>query len=300
MKAPGKTALITGATGFTGKHLTRRLLQAGWNVHVLLRQGSDLDGLQQFAGPCHCHYDPASGDLTAVLQQSRPDVVFHLASLFLSQHQSSDIGALIEANIGLGTRLAEAMTTVGACNLVNTGTSWQHYHGEDYSPVNLYAASKQAFECMLRYYQQARGLRVIGLKLFDTYGPADSRGKLIDLLLRHAADGRQLALSPGEQQLDLVYIADVVEAFLQAAEFVQRGEVQGNFAVSSGKLLSLRSVAAAVERATGKPLAIQWGGRPYRQREVMQPWNTGQPLPGWTPRVDLQEGLQKMLDNTKI
>ena len=63
MKAPGKTALISGATGFTGKHLTRRLLQAGWNVHVLLRQGSDLDGLQQFAGPCHCHYDPASGDL---------------------------------------------------------------------------------------------------------------------------------------------------------------------------------------------------------------------------------------------
>ena len=295
-----KVALVTGATGFVGRHLCRRLLAEGWAVHVLLRQGSDVDGLQQFAGVCQAHQDPVSGDLTAVLQRSRPDVVFHLASLFLSQHQSGDIGALLASNIGLGTRLAEAMTAVGVGGLVNTGTSWQHYNDEAFSPVNLYAASKQAFECMLRYYQEARGLRVVGLKLFDTYGPADSRGKLIELLLRHAAAGRELAMSPGGQLLDLVYISDVVEAYLQAAEYVRRGEQLGNYAVSSGAPLSLRAVAAAVEQAVGKPLAIQWGGRPYRQREVMQPWTGGQPLPGWTPRVTLAEGLQKILDHTKI
>ena len=61
------------------------------------------------------------------------------------------------------------------------------------------------------------------------------------------------------------------------------------------KRVTLRELVAIFERVTQAPLRIEWGGRPYRQREVMEPWGEGRPLPGWTPRVGLEEGLARTL-----
>ena len=67
------------------------------------------------------------------------------------------------------------MKEVGVKILVNTGTSWQHYENKDYSPVNLYAATKQSFEAILQYYVEVASLKAITLKLFETYGLDDPR-----------------------------------------------------------------------------------------------------------------------------
>lgn len=232
--------------------------------------------------------------LSAKLSELRPTVVFHLSSLFLSSHQAEDIKPLIEANLLFGTQLVDAMGRVGIRRMVNTGTSWQHYESRDYSPVNLYAATKQAFEEILQYYVEAHGMQIITLKLFDTYGPDDHRQKLFSLLKR-AAEGEPLDMSPGAQCIDLVHVGDVAEAFRIAAERLLDGQVSGHerYAVSSGNPMSLRDVVGLVESALKRKLPIEWGGRPYRSREVMQPW-VGSALPGWKPAVDLAAGLAEI------
>ena len=63
------------------------------------------------------------------------------------------------------------------------------------------------------------------------------------------------------------------------------------YAVSSGDPMPLREVVELFEKVKGRPLPVQWGKRPYRKREVMVPWNRGEKLPGWEPKISLSEGM---------
>jgi nucleoside-diphosphate-sugar epimerase len=290
-------ALVTGATGFIGSHLVSRLVKMGWEVHVVLRARPErlpshaIDGAQ-----VHIHTGSTS-NLIEIVKESRPQMVFHLASMFLAQHQSDDIVGLVQSNVAFSTQLAEAMAVNNVRLLVNAGTSWQHYQDADYSPVCLYAALKQAFEAVLQFYVETNAFQVITLKLFDTYGPGDPRPKLLHLFKRIALSGETLAMSPGEQLIDLVYIDDVIDACLLAADRLQSGQVVGmeSYAVSSGAALPLKDLAALYSAVSGYPLHINWGGRPYRSREVMQPWLNFRVLQGWVPKIDLATGIRRCL-----
>jgi nucleoside-diphosphate-sugar epimerase len=239
--------------------------------------------------------------MVRIVREAAPCVVFHLASLFLSQHTSDDVERLIQSNVLLGTQLAEAMSVCGVKRLLNTGTSWQHYQNQDYSPVNLYAATKQAFEDVLQYYVEAAGLQVITLKLFDTYGPNDPRPKLLQLLSHASREGKPLDMSPGEQSIDLVHIDDVVEAFGIAARRLLNEQVTGHesYAVGSGQAMRLQDVVMVFESAAGVKVPVRWGRRPYRVREVMVPADNLERLPGWSPRIKLEDGLRESIAGNK-
>lgn len=290
------TVLLTGATGFVGSHLARRLLAERETVHAIVRPGSDRIRLPE-AVVAHVH-DGAANELCAIFASVRPDLVFHLAGKFIERHAPDDIAALIAANITFGTELAEAMLRAGTTRLVVASTSWQHFEDAAYSPMNLYAATKQAQEAMLRYYVDAEGLRVIVLKLFDTYGPDDKRGKIWSRLARMPRDSATLPMSPGGQLIDLVHVDDAVAAFVVAGQRLREGRVAGmeDYSVCTGDLRSLRDIITLMEQTARRPIAIAWGGRPYRPREIMRPWSKGATLPGWQPRIRLEEGIRTILD----
>ncbi|UMR31621.1 NAD(P)-dependent oxidoreductase [Massilia sp. MB5] len=295
MNAP--SVLLTGASGFIGAALAHRLVREGWQVHLLLRPGSGREGLDDPALHIYEH-DGSTAGLIEIVRQAAPQGVFHLASLFLAQHTAADIERLVQSNVLFSTQLAEAMAANGVKLLVNAGTSWQHYADGDYNPVCLYAATKQAFEAILRYYAECAGLRVCTLKLFDTYGPEDKRPKLLHLLKKTAQAGTALAMSPGCQLIDLVYIDDVLDAFLLAYGRLQSGaqeEAMAAYGISSGAPLPLKELAALYSQVSGLPLDIEWGGRPYRLREVMVPWTRYPQLPGWHPKISLAEGIARTL-----
>ncbi len=292
-----KRALLAGITGFVGSHLAEKLLAEGWDVHGIVRENSDTSKLVgKFADRVKLHVHSEKKSLNSIMAEVKPDVVFHLASLYLSSHAYEDIPALVESNVTFGTLLVEAMTNNGCCRLVNTGTSWQHYQNKPYSPVNLYAASKQAFDDMLQYYAEAHELKVIELQLFDTYGADDTRQKLLNLLRDCLKNGRKLFMSPGEQLLNLVHIDDVVSAFSLAGNYLLSGDYDkcGTYAVVAQEMLSLRELVERIEQLVGSSLNIEFGGRPYRVREVMKPWDDRHSLPGWRCRVSLADGLKEL------
>ena len=297
MPLPKRKALLSGATGFIGSHLSRHLLGEDWDVAIVTRVESDISVLGDLAGRIAVHrHDGTLEGMSAIMDTARPDVVFHLASLFLSDHRADQVEPLIRSNILFGTQLLEAMTGAGVRLLVNTGTGWQHYGNRQYDPVNLYAATKQAFEDVLRYYVEAVSVRAITLKIFDTYGPGDRRRKIFSLLREASERNEPLVMSPGEQQIDLVYIDDVLCAFIEAANLLLSDKVEGHesYIVTSGAPIVLRDLVDTYIRITGRHLTVRWGGRPYRTREVMLPWSAGKPLPGWRPNIGLEEGIQRM------
>ena len=292
--APQQRALITGGTGFIGSRLAEHLHSAGWVVHMLVRPNAERPA-QPTAGAQVHPYHGETADVVEAMERARPDVVFHLASLFLVQHTPQQIVPLIESNVLFGTQLLEAMSGAGVKSLVNTGTSWQHFHCEGFHPVNLYAATKQAFEDISAYYADAAGIRSVTLCLFDTYGPGDTRKKLLRLLLDCMETDQELKMSPGDQVLDLAHVDDICDAFLHAARLVRDPEHPSlaSYAVG-GERMTLREIVATLEKVSGRTLRIDWGARPYRPREVMRLWE-GPAMPGWQPRIALADGFKALL-----
>jgi nucleoside-diphosphate-sugar epimerase len=295
-------ALITGATGYIGSNLARRLVDEGWDVHIIVRSNSNLYLINDILNKISIHiHDGTTEGMIDICKKADPKIVFHLAASCIPKHEPKDIYSLFSSNILFGTQLLEGMSKNNIRYLINTGTSWQHYKNDEYNPMCLYAATKQGFEDILEYYIQGEGLRAITLKLFDTYGPNDPRSKIINLLKDVSISGTELSMSPGEQYIDLVYIDDVIEAFSQAAIAIRSNFYMKHecYAVSSGKPMKLRDLVKIFEKVYGNRLKITWGGRAYRKREVMIPWNTGKLLVGWIPKVSIEEGIYIILKNKK-
>lgn len=290
-----RRTLVTGATGYIGSNLAKRLVSEGWDVHVVVRPNSRLDAIDTIRPSITLHeHDGTTHGMIRIVRDAQPEMIFHLASLFLAQHRSEDVESLVTSNLLFSTQLAEAMAMNQVKHLINTSTSWQHHENAEYNPVNLYAAIKQAFEDILAYYIDVHGLSVITLALFDTYGPNDTRPKLISLLWKTALSQEPLAMSPGEQMIDLVHIDDVVDAFIiGATQLRQQSHGHMRYGISSGMQLRLIDLVTAFEQATGLRLPIVWGGRPYRSREVMIPWTNYMTLPGWQPKVLFAKGIQQ-------
>ncbi|HEO66185.1 MAG TPA: NAD(P)-dependent oxidoreductase [Spirochaetes bacterium] len=289
-------SLVTGATGFIGSNLVRGLLNKGWKVDVLVRPSSSLDMLADVQNSLSIHaFNGKTEQMLEILSKVFPDVVFHVASMVVGEHKPAQVEELISSNITFGNQLLEAMSISGVSKFVNIGTYWEHYENKQYSPVNLYAATKYAFQNILQYYVEAKDISANTLKLFDTYGPNDPRPKILNLLLNAVRTGEKLVMSPGKQKLDLVYIDDVVNAFLTAAERLLAGNVRGHeiYGVGTGEFVSLRNLVQVVEKIAGNSIHVEWGAKPYRPRDVMFPWDYKTQLSGWVAKVGLEEGIRR-------
>tara|TARA_R110002110_G_scaffold415612_3_gene651828 strand:+ start:18691 stop:19620 length:930 start_codon:yes stop_codon:yes gene_type:complete len=299
-------ALITGATGYIGTALARHLCAAEWEVHALLRASSDPAPLNASVGGIICHRlaDSEDGAAAALIESVQPDCVFHLASRIQSSHKATDIRPLLASNIALGVELLEGLARINADRhgapsvLVAAGTYWAHgANGED-TPNSLYAASKRAFEAFLPFYSRHCDVPCCSLLLYDVYGPHDLRGKLIPALIDNALapEASSLAVSPGDQLLDLVYLDDVVRGFVVAAEGLHSGNIEvGRYRLDSGERVSVKALVAAIAKIAGRAPAVEFGARPYPPNQIMVPLETGPRLPGWVPAVSLAQGLRTLL-----
>ncbi len=297
-----ESALLTGATGFIGSHLAARLKHHKCDTHAIIRSDSNAAALRQFLGDDHVHlHDGTIAGMLAIVERAQPRIIFHMASHFLAQHRSEDVSQLIRSNIEFAAQLAEAAAVKRIPGFINTGTVWQHFNDETFNPVNLYAATKQAFADILLFYTESNAFHALTLELFDTYGPADARPKLFSALRQAAQSGEPLAMSSGAQFLDLVYIDDVIDAYLAAAARLGSGAGQPSetFSVSSGHPRRLREVVELWSQIMQRPLNVNWSARPHRPREVMVPWSRGTALPGWQPRISLEDGIRKMESITR-
>ena len=209
--------VLTGCTGFIGQHLAKALHQQGHHVVGLIRASSKPQSLNALRPYVHLVGLPEEGHcLAQLLAAHQPQLLIHLAAHYEGQHQAHTLSNMLHTNIVFATQVLDACVQLGVKQFINTGTAWQHRENKSYCPVNLYAASKQAFETLLIYYTEHLHLNAITLKLFDTYGPNDARHKLFYTLRQAAFNGTTLNMSPGNQLLDLLYIDDVVAGFLQA------------------------------------------------------------------------------------
>lgn len=283
------SVLVTGATSFLGQTLVRRLEARGTDVHALIRPTSDVTPLAELCA-LHVH-DGNISSMQRIVDAARPDAVLHLATCYRRGHTGEDIADLIETNVHLGTQLLQAMAGAGCCRLVTVGSFFQYYDSHGYRPVNLYAATKQAFEDILTYYEDAHGLRAAKLVLYEVYGEGDPRRKLMTAIRDAQRAGQPLPLPERPITLDLVHVDDVVAALIHVLD---EGIVGGPYAVSTGARHSVEDVVALFETIGARPIERRWGAFALPARNPEVPW-VGPPLPNWQPTVTLEDGIRRLL-----
>jgi len=289
---------ITGTTGFIGENLVKSLRNLGCSSITGIARSKEssekINGLN-----IECYLDDGDTEhLTRHFKERNFDTVIHLASLYLKSHQSKQIEDLVISNVLFGTRLLEASVKSSVKHFINTGTLWQHYENKPYSPVNLYASTKQAFEMIAQYYKETSSLFFTTLYLNDTYGPGDTRKKILNIW-SSMKESDVLDMSPGEQKINLLHIDDVVDGYIKLIELVQNGNLSkdssSSFVLKGRENLTLRQLAVLFEQIAGKKLNINWGGCPYKDREVMSVWDEGMVVPTWEPRISIDEGLRQFI-----
>ncbi len=288
--------LITGATGFIAQELVRRL-QNSYEIITLVRETSDTTTLETMK--CEIIKLHDHKEIINIFSHNTFTGVIHVASNVVVEHNNTDIEPLINSNITFGTYLLEACKQTKVKWFINTGTFWQNYQNEDYNPVNLYAATKEAFETVAKYYTQTSELIFTTIKLNDTFGPNDTRAKIFNLWDNIAKSGETLAMSQGEQFIDISYIDDVIESYALLITHLNSDNAttfrDKTFVVSNKEILTLKELSTLFEESTQSKLNIDWGGRAYRQREVMRPYSLGKGVPGWEQKYKLKDSIKQTL-----
>lgn len=288
-----KRILITGITGYIGSNLARKLL-ANYQIYGLVREPIHIDYIADIQDRIHLiPFDGSYKSVETALREIQPDLVYHLAAHYTGAHGARETPQLIAANVTMGGYLLEAMVAAGSPPLVYASTIMAHYNGEKYCPLNLYAATKQAFSDLLTYYTDTGLLRAVTLILSDTYGPGDHRPKVLNLIKRAVQNKESLALSDGKQDYDVVHIDDVVQAFQLAGEQIMQGKWHNEqFQVAPEKPMTLRETVEFMLQINGLVWTGGWGQRPTPQREIRQAVRIYPILPGWRPQVPLSKGLK--------
>jgi nucleoside-diphosphate-sugar epimerase len=305
-----RRVLVTGASGFVGANLARRLLDEGHGVHLLLRANHNpwrLEDIRKDVAVYEADLTDREG-LQKAMNRARPEWVFHLAAHGAYPNQT-DLDQMIATNIQGTANLLRAAERVGAEAFVNSGSSSEygykdHAPSEDEltEPNSHYAVTKVAATNLCRLAGQREGSRVVTLRLYSVYGPYEEPSRLVPTLIVQGLAGKLPPLVNPDVARDYVHVDDACEAFLLAASTPDQppGVV---YNVGSGAQTTLRQIVDATRQLLNVQAAPVWGSMPDRSWDtnvwVSDPSRIMRDL-GWTPKLDLEDGLLTTIDWFKL
>jgi nucleoside-diphosphate-sugar epimerase len=288
-----RRVLVTGASGFIGKHLVERLLESSTEVHAVSRQVQceDLDGVTWWKADL-ADVDEAYHLLSSI----RPDFIFHLASHVAGGRDIALVRPTFRSNLLSTVNLLTAAAEVGCKRLIITGSLEEPDISSGAVPCSPYAAAKSAGSAYARMFHALYGVPVVILRLFMVYGPGQRDGrKLVPYVIQSLLRGESPLLSSGTREVDWIYIDDVVNGLLKAAH--ADGIEGSTIDIGSGELVSVREVVERLTDQINPGVIPQFGAlaeRPLEQLRVANVLNSFSKLQ-WRPSVTLQEGLMRMV-----
>lgn len=283
--------LVTGATGFIGSQLVKRLVfQDKHNVTILKRSNSNVWRIKDILSKVES-YNIDKVNLKTFIENKTIDLIVHLATNYGRSGES--VESIIESNITFPSNLIDKALRNGLKGFINTDTSV-------IDTYSFYASTKKAFLHLLNYFHKERDLSVINLQLEYVYGPQDDDSKFIPYLIKGILDDRSVDASPGMQKRDFIFVEDVVDAYIKAIGLIEGMNKDFiTLGIGSGESISLKDFANIVKDLTSKDSTINWGALPYRKNEIFETKadieKTKEAL-SWYPIHPLKEGLRKTVE----
>jgi nucleoside-diphosphate-sugar epimerase len=263
-------ALVTGAGGFVGANLVRRLQRDGHEVHATCRPHGDhrrLVGLDDLI--VHDVELGLPGTAAALVRDVSPEWIFHLAAHGAYSWQT-DARQICQVNVLATMELADAAEREGVRAFVHAGSS-SEYGFRDHppdeherpEPNSSYAVAKAAATMYCSHRASAGGLPAVTLRLYSVYGALEDSRRLVFALVKHGLQGGLPPLVSPDTARDFVYVEDVCEALVLAAE--KAGDTAGEvYNVGSGHQTTLRELVDCVRDLLAIPAEPNWDTHPQR------------------------------------
>ncbi|MHB8611001.1 MAG: NAD-dependent epimerase/dehydratase family protein [Candidatus Dormibacteraceae bacterium] len=300
-----KRALVTGATGFVGANLVRRLLEEKHEVSLLVRENHDSWRLADISDQVRwiqTGIDDAAG-LGMVIAEFKPQWVFHLAAHGAYSWQN-DPAAIWATNVIGTANLVAACLAVGFEAFVNTGSSSEYglkdhapREDEPVEPNSPYAVAKAAATLFCAQTARDTGAPITTLRLYSVYGPWEEPRRFIPQLVACGLKGRLPPLANPNTARDYVYVDDVCDAYLRVAR--EGRQARNVYNVGTGVQTTLRQAVELARRVLAIEPEPQWQSMPDRR------WDTNVWVAdksaieadlGWRASIALEDGLRLTAD----
>ena len=303
--------LVTGAAGFIGSTLADRLLADGHSVVGVddLSSGNSINivGAERHDTYEFAKADIVDADLVALVAETRPEVIFHLAAQISVSRSVDDAQFDSSVNVVGTVRLAEAARKAGVRKIVHTSSGGSIYGtppvyptNEDVSvnPSSPYAASKVCGEVYLNMFRNLYNLDCSHIAPANVYGPRqDPHGEagVVAIFSKSLLSGRPTKIfGDGSDTRDYVFVDDVVDAFVRAGGDAGSGQ---RFNVGTGVETSTRQLHTAIATAAGTPDDPELA--PPRLGDLRRSCldnGRARSVLGWAPRVQLADGIARTVE----
>ncbi len=291
--------LVTGAGGFIGSALCRRLDRSSADVAGTVRAGRSAAAT--VAVPAADDASPrVAVDLTrredcaALVAEFKPDCVFHLASLVTGSRELEAVPGTFDANLASTVYLMEAAVEAGTRRFVVAGSIEEPDAGAP--PRSPYAASKAAARMYAGVFARSGKLDVRHARLAMIYGPGQvDRSKLVPHTIDALVAGRAPRIASGTRLADWTHLDDAVDALvtLAALERPPAEIATQGVEIGTGRSSSVREVVERLAELHAQGIVPHFGARPDRAHECVRPVDAERARRsiGWRARIGLADGL---------
>lgn len=303
----GERVLVTGASGFIGSHLTRRLIAEGAQVHALTSTVSSVYPTRLLEVRDRISVHEASltdrGALSLVAAAVRPSYVFHLGAYTHVGKSWQRVDECVQVNVQGTINLLMALEPFGYTRFVNVGTS-EIYGDIDVPyrenaavhPISPYAVSKHTAEEFCRLFADARSWPIVRVRPFNAYGPMQSPDRVIPEIITRALQQQPLKMTLGKQTREFNYAEDLADGMIRAATAPGiDGEL---FNLGCGEEISMRALATMLLDRMGNPVEAEFGALPERPIEIPRMYadaGKARERLGWQPSTGLEAGLDRTI-----
>jgi UDP-glucose 4-epimerase len=284
--------LVTGASGFIGSHLCRKLMSSGAEIWAVSRQHQPRSGSIKWL-------NVDLTDLTAVrslIKEARASHIYNLASLVTGSRELQITLPVLQNNFLATFNLLLAVTENGSGKIILAG-SCEEPGPDDYLPCSPYAAAKASASLYARMFHALYKTEIVIARIFMVYGPCQrDASKLIPYVASSMLKGESPKLSSGIRLVDWVYVDDVVDGLIACAA---NSDANGNSVdLGSGTLVSIRDIVLKLHNIIPNapdPFFGAISDRPFERLAIADVKHSCR-LVGWQPVVGLEEGLARTVD----
>jgi len=294
--------VITGSTGFLGRHFIDSDFARLHDIYRVVRaeRFEQLTSSEQKSK----RYIQSSASVNEIIDFfgliQGPINVIHLATQFSSQHLPCNVQPMLNTNVALPTKLAEALAQTRKDGLfLNISTLFQRFEGQEYSPISLYASTKEAILRILDFYAQSKQMSVVDLTVGDMYGFGDVRPKLIPYLVRALINEEVVTVGSGTQVLSLLHVKDAVRALIAAIELGRLENQNSVIRVGTVPLryLTVKELIELMQVISSRKFNIEFDESRDRPREIYGPILNLFGVPGYSEGISIEEGLRDLFLN---